>query len=49
MFSETKKFKAQKDKLRIVFDALTQIEHPNIVKFHKFVFNIENKINERER
>jgi len=36
MFSETKKFKAQKDKLRIVFDALTQIEHPNIVKFHKY-------------
>lgn len=35
-FSETKKFKAQKDKLRIVFDALTQIEHPNIVKFHKY-------------
>jgi len=36
MFSETKKFKAQKDKLREVFDALTQIEHPNIVKFHKY-------------
>jgi len=36
MFSEAKKFKAQKDKLRIVFEALTQIEHPNIVKFHRY-------------
>ena len=37
MFSETKKFKAQKDKLKSVFDVLTQIEHPNIVKFHRYV------------
>ena len=36
VFSENKQYKAQKDKLRIVFDALTQIEHPNIVKFHKY-------------
>jgi len=36
MFSETKKFKAQEDKLRNVFEALTLIEHPNIVKFHRY-------------
>jgi len=35
-FSETKKFKAQEDKLRNVFEALTLIEHPNIVKFHRY-------------
>ncbi len=35
-FSTTKKFKAQEDKLKNVFEALTLIEHPNIVKFHKF-------------
>jgi len=35
-FSETKKFKAQEDKLKNVFQALTLIEHPNIVKFHRF-------------
>jgi len=36
MFSETKKFKAQEDKLKNVFEALTLIEHPNIVKFHRY-------------
>jgi len=35
-FSETKKFKAQEDKLKNVFEALTLIEHPNIVKFHRY-------------
>ena len=35
-FSETKKFKAQEDKLKHVFEALTLIEHPNIVKFHRY-------------
>jgi len=35
-FSETKKFKAQEDKLKNVFEALTMIDHPNIVKFHRF-------------
>ena len=37
MFSETKKFKAQEDKLKSVFEVLTLIDHPNIVKFHRFV------------
>ena len=36
MFSETKKFKAQEDKLKSVFEVLTLIDHPNIVKFHRF-------------
>ena len=35
-FSERKKFKAQEDKIRQVFDNLIQLEHPNIVKFHKY-------------
>jgi len=35
-FSEAKKFKAQEDKLRSVFKRLTLIDHPNIVKFHKY-------------
>ncbi len=35
-FSSSKKFNAQEDKLKNVFEALTLIEHPNIVKFHKF-------------
>ena len=35
-FSEAKKFKAQEDKLRSVFEILTLIDHPNIVKFHKY-------------
>lgn len=35
-FSERKNFKAQEEKIRQVFDSLTQLEHPNIVKFHKY-------------
>eukprot|EP00096_Caligus_rogercresseyi_P007778 TRINITY_DN2582_c0_g1_i2.p1 TRINITY_DN2582_c0_g1~~TRINITY_DN2582_c0_g1_i2.p1 ORF type:complete len:552 (-),score=191.81 TRINITY_DN2582_c0_g1_i2:463-2118(-) len=35
-FSEGKKSKAQEDKLKKVFEALTLIDHPNIVKFHRF-------------
>ncbi|CAB4061529.1 NRBP [Lepeophtheirus salmonis] len=35
-FSEAKKFKAQEDKLKKVFEALTLIDHPNIVKFYRF-------------
>ena len=35
-FSEAKKFKAQEDKLKSVFEILTLIDHPNIVKFHKY-------------
>lgn len=35
-FSERKNFKAQEEKIREVFDSLTQLEHPNIVKLHKY-------------
>ncbi|KAG8227296.1 hypothetical protein J437_LFUL004845, partial [Ladona fulva] len=35
-FSERKNFKAQEDKIRAVFENLTRLEHPNIVKFHKY-------------
>ncbi|CAL8100615.1 unnamed protein product [Orchesella dallaii] len=35
-FSERKNLKAQEEKIRLVFDNLTQLEHPNIVKFHKY-------------
>lgn len=35
-FSERKNFKAQEEKIRTVFDNLIQLDHPNIVKFHKY-------------
>ena len=36
VFSGSKKFKSkQEDKLKNVFEALTLIDHPNIVKFHR--------------
>ncbi|KAL8604701.1 hypothetical protein ACOMHN_017660 [Nucella lapillus] len=35
-FSEKKNFRAQQDKIRQVFDNLIQLDHPNIVKFHKY-------------
>lgn len=35
-FSEKKNFKSQQDKIRQVFDNLILLEHPNIVKFHKY-------------
>jgi len=41
-FSEAKKFKAQEDKLKNVFEALTLIEHPNIVKFHRYWTDLGN-------
>lgn len=36
MFSERKNFKLQEDKVKAVFDNLIQLEHLNIVKFHKY-------------
>ena len=37
IFSGSKKFKnKEEDKLKNVFEALTLIDHPNIVKFHRF-------------
>ncbi len=35
-FTSAKKFKAQEERLKSVFDALTQIEHANIVHFHHY-------------
>lgn len=35
-FSERKNFKAKEEKIREVFDSLAQLEHPNIVKIHKY-------------
>jgi len=35
-FSERKNFKAQEEKIRTVFDNLIQLDHPNIVKFHRY-------------
>lgn len=41
-FSERKNFKAQEEKIRTVFDNLTQLEHPNIVKFHRYWTDTHN-------
>ena len=35
-FSERKNFKSQEEKIKQVFDNLIQLDHPNIVKFHKY-------------
>ena len=36
LFSERKNFREQEEKIRSVFDHLTRLEHPNLVKFHKY-------------
>ncbi|XP_057209257.1 nuclear receptor-binding protein [Triplophysa rosa] len=36
MFSERKNYKVQEEKVKTVFDNLIQLEHLNIVKFHKY-------------
>ncbi|CAH2246155.1 jg4595 [Pararge aegeria aegeria] len=41
-FSERKNFKAQEDKIQMVFDNLTRLEHPNIVKFHRYWTDTHN-------
>ncbi|KAF6206898.1 hypothetical protein GE061_018134 [Apolygus lucorum] len=41
-FSERKNFKAQEEKIQLVFENLTQLEHPNIVKFHKYWTDTHN-------
>jgi len=43
-----KKFKAQEDKLKSVFEVLTLIDHPNIVKFHRY-WTDHGKINEKTK
>ncbi|KAJ8268454.1 hypothetical protein COCON_G00136260 [Conger conger] len=35
-FSDKKVFKALEDKIKEMFENLMQVEHPNIVKFHKY-------------
>ncbi|XP_013788109.2 nuclear receptor-binding protein-like [Limulus polyphemus] len=42
-FSERKSFKPQEEKIRQVFDNLTQLEHPNIVKFHKYWMDTDSE------
>lgn len=41
-FSERKNFKSQEEKIQQVFDNLTQLEHPNIVKFHRYWTDTHN-------
>ena len=42
-FSERKNFKSQEEKIRQVFDNLINLEHPNIVKFHKYWISRDDK------
>uniref|UniRef100_A0A8C9RZ63 Nuclear receptor-binding protein n=1 Tax=Scleropages formosus TaxID=113540 RepID=A0A8C9RZ63_SCLFO len=45
MFSERKNFKLQEEKVKAVFDNLIQLEHLNIVKFHKYWADVkENRV-----
>lgn len=41
-FSERKNFKSQEEKIQLVFESLTQLEHPNIVKFHRYWTDTHN-------
>ncbi|XP_035777977.1 nuclear receptor-binding protein homolog isoform X2 [Anopheles albimanus] len=41
-FSERKNFKSQEEKIQLVFENLTQLEHPNIVKFHRYWTDTHN-------
>ncbi|KAK0043963.1 nuclear receptor-binding protein-like isoform X1, partial [Biomphalaria pfeifferi] len=41
-FSEKRDFRAQQDKIRQTFDNLCQLDHPNIIKFHKFWTDVKN-------
>ncbi|XP_077991108.1 nuclear receptor-binding protein-like [Glandiceps talaboti] len=42
-FSERRNFKAQEDKIKLVFDNLIQLEHVNIVKFHKYWADVKSE------
>jgi nuclear receptor-binding protein len=35
-FAERKNFKLQEEKIQLAFENLTQLEHPNMVKFHRY-------------
>ncbi|XP_076036281.1 MLF1-adaptor molecule isoform X2 [Oratosquilla oratoria] len=41
-FSERRNFREQEEKIRQVFDNLTQLDHPNIVKLHKYWTDTKN-------
>ncbi|CAG9861891.1 unnamed protein product [Phyllotreta striolata] len=41
-FSERKNFKSQEEKIQLIFENLTQLEHPNIVKFHRYWTDTHN-------
>ncbi|GFT75998.1 nuclear receptor-binding protein [Trichonephila clavipes] len=43
LFSERKNFRNQEGKICGVFDSLTQLEHPNIVKLHKYWIDKESE------
>ncbi|CAL1295652.1 unnamed protein product [Larinioides sclopetarius] len=43
LFSERKNFRNQEGKIRDIFDSLTQLEHPNIVKLHKYWIDKESE------
>lgn len=36
-FSERKNFKAMEEKIKLTFDSLAQLSHPNIVKVSRFL------------
>lgn len=48
-FSERKSYKAQEEKIRMVFDNLTRIEHANIVKFHRYWVDPPKKDSQKTR
>ncbi|KAK4294505.1 hypothetical protein Pmani_032875 [Petrolisthes manimaculis] len=41
-FSERRNFREKEEKIRLVFDNLTQLDHPNIVKLHKYWMDNKN-------
>ncbi|XP_068211109.1 nuclear receptor-binding protein homolog isoform X2 [Palaemon carinicauda] len=41
-FSERRNLRDQEEKIRSVFDSLTQLDHPNIVKLHKYWIDSKN-------
>ncbi|CAH1122588.1 unnamed protein product [Ceutorhynchus assimilis] len=41
-FSERKNFKNQEEKIQMVFENLTQLDHSNIVKFHRYWTDTHN-------
>ena len=48
VFSGSKKFKSKEEaKLKNVFEALTTIDHPNIVKFHRYWTDDGGNFNEK--